>query len=370
MLSRVSQNVLWRVERPPLVSALTAQGEEITLYSYVTGLARPLALWNGSNLHIFVLASLALVLAVPLRSVAQRARLAAVALGVVTLISMLICVVQVKSVAGEAAMGQLGLALYTAREQEFLDQANRVLIMFGMLFLPSFFFLVSYMTFWASPAPASVPGAGGPAGRRRSFPLAQVAAGAVLIAVALALLAPAAPPTPAGFLEGLRRVIDLNPSSARARLNLGVYFESQGRLKEAAAAYRESVGLDPGLAVAHYGLGNVLFKQGAVESAAEAYREALRRDPDNASAYQNLGIALFERQSFDEAAHFFEEALRRDSRLGAAHHDLGLTLLKLDRPCEALPHLERSAALGRSPADAAAMQAEVLRLKRICRDPG
>ncbi len=366
----MAQSVLWRFERPPLVSALTAQDGEITLYSYVTGLERPLALWNGGNLHIYVVASLALVLAVPLRAAARRARLAAAALGVVALVALIICVAQVKSAAGEAAKTQLGLVLYTAREQAFLDSANQVLIMFGMLILPSFLFLVSYMLFWASTEPAGVPGAEGPAGRRRSFPLARAAAGAALIAAAWIFLAPAAPPTPADHLKGLRKVIELNPSSARARLNLGVCLESQGRFKEAAAAYQEAIGLDAGLAVAHYGLGNVLFKQGAMESAEAAYREALRRDPDNASAYQNLGIALFARQDFAEAARSFEEALRRDSRLGAAHHDLGITLLKLDRPCEALPHLERSAALGRLPDDDAAVRAEVQRLRRICHDPG
>jgi hypothetical protein len=67
---------------------------------------------------------------------------------VVFLYTLTLTVVQLRTVAGGYAAGNQGLNLYTPSQVALLDWANRGLIMVGMLLLPSFLFLTSYMSTW------------------------------------------------------------------------------------------------------------------------------------------------------------------------------------------------------------------------------
>jgi len=370
--------VLWLADHPAIITGLLTDGDAVIIYTYLLGLERPLAVWNAWNLHLYMVVSLALVLAVPLRSLAERLRLVAITLGVVGFVALLICAVQVLSAAQAQAFSSLGVRLYTERETAFLERASQALIMVGMLLFPAALFFMSYLSFWTLPA-------SGGAGALRSAPLrpdrghrgtversprrwiplltAALAVGAVV------LLRSADPPGARDHLEGLRRLQELNPASARPHFGLGVHHEEAGRLEEAAEAYRAALDLDAGLAAAHFGLGNVLFKGGSFAAAEAAYRETLRLDPAQQSARQNLGISLFERGLYGEATGVFQEVLRLDPRHAAAHHDLGLALMRTDRACEALPHLQQSIALDRRFALDAAVRAEITRLKSVCPRP-
>lgn len=369
LLTRITERLLFLVDDPPVILTLSSRGDDILLYSYLNGGVRPLALWSAENLHIYMLASVALVLAVPLQGWRRRLGFLGLSLAMVTLVAVLICVVQVKSVAGTSAERQLGLILNSPAEKEFLDAASRLLIMVGMHLLPAFLFLVSYISFWGGPSADRMGRVIATSRRRLPAGLGTILTGLVLAVAAggMTLLASAAPHGPADYLAGLTKVSRLNPASALARCSLGVFYEEGGRFAEAGASYRQALSLDSGLTMAHYGLGNVLFKQGALEEAAEAYQRALASDPTHVSAHLNLGITLFHQKLYADAARSFEEVLRLDPRRAAAHHNLGLALISLDRPCEALPHLERSVALDRAFAVDPAGRAEIARLKLACR---
>ena len=76
---------------------------------------------------------------------------------------------------------------------------------------------------------------------------------------------------------------------AHHRFTLGSDLKDQGKLDEAAAAYREAIRLEPNHAQAYSGLVLALKDRGKLDEAVAAYREAIRLKPDNAEAHFHLG---------------------------------------------------------------------------------
>jgi hypothetical protein len=81
-------------------------------------------------------------------------------------------------------------------------------------------------------------------------------------------------------------------SSATCAFYLGALLQTQGRPKEAEAAYREALRINLQHADAHNNLGTLLEAQGRPEEAEAAYREALLINPRFAGARHNLGNLL------------------------------------------------------------------------------
>lgn len=83
-----------------------------------------------------------------------------------------------------------------------------------------------------------------------------------------------------------------NPVYAEAHHNLGVALKEQGKLEEAAGAYRKAIAAMPDLAEAHYNLGVVLMDEGKLDEAVASYRKAITLKPDYAKAHSNLLFCL------------------------------------------------------------------------------
>ena len=317
LLAAAAERALRLVERPPLVTAVAAHENVLTIWSYVTGLTTAMASWNGENIHFFMVATIALSLAVPVRRMRTRVKLACLALAIGLAATLLICVLQLELVAEAYAAQYLGITLHTEWGTTLLERTNEALIMVGMLLLPAYLFLVSYLTLWsgsARPAGERTGASAPPALRRRAPARALMACvgGVVGLGFVWAFLAATRPePDPRAYVAGWAKLADLNPHFAPAHVQVGHALEEEGRFDEALRAYRKALGSDPEGETAQYGLGNVLMKKGLYAEAAQAYERVLDRQSENASAHKNLGIAL----------------------------------LYLDRPCDALAHLERSADL-------------------------
>jgi len=117
------------------------------------------------------------------------------------------------------------------------------------------------------------------------------------------------------------------PADAEALLNRGVDLEAQGKLEEAAAAYREAMRIEPELSEAHYNVGSVLQAQGKLEEAAAEYRTAIRIKPDLMEAHYNLGLLLFGQGKSEEAIPMFREASRLQPNDPDAHDNLAFALV-------------------------------------------
>lgn len=87
-------------------------------------------------------------------------------------------------------------------------------------------------------------------------------------------------------------VILHDPLTAAEHGDLGVAYESTGKLDLAAREYRRSLKLDPRQSRTRVNLGNVQAAQGHWRSAEKSYRRALADSATNADAMNNLAVAL------------------------------------------------------------------------------
>jgi len=110
---------------------------------------------------------------------------------------------------------------------------------------------------------------------------------------------------------GLKASERLSPGSTRGDFwqSLGKSHEREGRLKEAVAAFRESVRVSPDRAWGHISLGAAQQLRGRWDEASEAYDQAAAIDPANPwPHFQKGGLLLF-RDRFEEAVAAFDAGL-------------------------------------------------------------
>jgi len=127
-----------------------------------------------------------------------------------------------------------------------------------------------------------------------------------------------------------------HPQDASAHYDRGNALYSQGKINEAAAAYRDAVAIKPDYAEAHCNLGNALKQRGELNEAVGAYRAAIANKPDYAKAHYNLGLALREQGKRDEAVEAWRQTVMLDPNMAEAHSDLGVALQELGRFDEAV----------------------------------
>ena len=139
----------------------------------------------------------------------------------------------------------------------------------------------------------------------------------------------------AAALRAYRERVDRKPCRAQVdqiiaglkaeQLNdLGVLYEREGRLEDAAWAYQRAVWQDLRFAQAYVNLGNVLRKQGKREEARLRYRQAMAADPSNFEAVNNFADLCAEEGSHCEEA---IALLAPMAEIAGAHRAYGLDTL-------------------------------------------
>ncbi len=83
-------------------------------------------------------------------------------------------------------------------------------------------------------------------------------------------------------------------------------------------------------------------RQGDFAGAVSAFQQLIHEGADGPELRSNLGIAYFQLHNYSEALDQFRAALAKTPGLVPANLFSGLALLKLQRPREALPYLERA----------------------------
>ena len=155
--------------------------------------------------------------------------------------------------------------------------------------------------------------------------------------------------------------------SSSAQLAHGQALQQQGRLAEAAAAFRHLLATEPRNGHALHLLGITVGQMGRPQEAAELIAAALAVQPSNPVMHTNLGNALSELGRNAEALRSYERAVALKPDLAAAHRARGMMLIRLARPQEALGSLTR--ALQLSPNDALAHSSLGVALERLGRNP-
>jgi Flp pilus assembly protein TadD/mono/diheme cytochrome c family protein len=140
----------------------------------------------------------------------------------------------------------------------------------------------------------------------------------------------------------MRRRLEKYPGDFSAAANLAALHQTDGRLDEAIAEYRQALRARPDVAAVHNALGTALQAKGNAEAALTAFADAVRLDPQNTDAHYNWGTALLALNRPGEALPHFERVLRAAPRDAAALNDYGTALAMLGRFGPASSALERS----------------------------
>jgi tetratricopeptide (TPR) repeat protein len=141
-------------------------------------------------------------------------------------------------------------------------------------------------------------------------------------------------------LEMYRLALEILPTFARARNNLGVALRRRGRVDEAIEQYQLAIKQDPRNADALSNLGTAYMYQGRTEEALAAYRRAVKNAGPNGYTHHRLGLVYLRLGRYEAAIQQFREALSKDPELAEAHFQLGECYSKMGNSKKAIEEFE------------------------------
>ena len=150
--------------------------------------------------------------------------------------------------------------------------------------------------------------------------------------------------------EHYHRAIALAPDYAPVYNNLGTALRAKGQLTDAVSTYQQALRLRPSYPEAQYNLANALLDAGKPADAIDHFRIALQTLPASVDVHNNLGIALMGEGRRDEAIAEFREALAADPDSVKSHRNLADALGMARKYDEAIAHYRRAVQI--DPADA------------------
>jgi len=130
--------------------------------------------------------------------------------------------------------------------------------------------------------------------------------------------------------EAFRAASRSKPEFVEAHYALGVALSRMGKeyLPAAVDQFLEVLRLKPDHVDARVDLSSILAQEGDSPAAAAQLEQAIKMAPNNADLYVLLGKSQYDSNEFPTAIESFRKALDLNPRLGAAHYGVGLALLK------------------------------------------
>lgn len=133
---------------------------------------------------------------------------------------------------------------------------------------------------------------------------------------------------------------------AKGDSNLGVSLRNDGKLPEAANAFRRAITDAPTFCDAHDDLGEILWMQKDMAGALAEFQSAVHCDPNSAMARNNLGSALlYSNHDLEGAIEQFRSALALKPGFALAHLNLGKALAAKHDFAAAEPELRSAIAI-------------------------
>ncbi len=123
-----------------------------------------------------------------------------------------------------------------------------------------------------------------------------------------------------------KRILDLDPGSARAYYMLSGIAAHEGDLSSAIGLAQRAIGLQPAVPEFHFSLAGVYLSQGDMRSALSSYQEALRLRPDSLDYQRAVAGALLAAGALDEGVDAYRAIARAGTRDGLAYFELGKAL--------------------------------------------
>jgi len=147
----------------------------------------------------------------------------------------------------------------------------------------------------------------------------------------------------------MQKLAQVAPKSVWRYQTLAEAHESQGAYDAAISEYQQVLALDPHRSGIHYRIGRTLLARSLqttsssdLAEALKAFQKELEIDPSNASAAYEIAEAHRNAGQLEEAQTFFEQALKYYPDFEQAQLGLGAVLTSLQKPAEALPHLQKA----------------------------
>jgi tetratricopeptide (TPR) repeat protein len=146
-------------------------------------------------------------------------------------------------------------------------------------------------------------------------------------------------------VDNLRQAVQLAPSNAVTRLNLGTALSLAGDVDGARRQLLEAVHLDPRLAKAHFGLGVLAQDAGRWSEAIERFNAAIEHDGDFVDAHFALAEALRRTGRAADARSHYEKVLGLNPAASQARFGLAMAEVRLGRFVDARRVLDEGARL-------------------------
>jgi tetratricopeptide (TPR) repeat protein len=141
--------------------------------------------------------------------------------------------------------------------------------------------------------------------------------------------------------QAFERGLKLDPNNAEALFEKGSIRADKGEWAKAAELFRQAVALSADYVAAHLGLAEMLLRTGDFENSREELKTALRLDAKNAGAYQGLGLIDLEEGEFDAAGADFQHAVALRPGYLDAERGLARTFLYQHKWSDAATLLKR-----------------------------
>ena len=152
--------------------------------------------------------------------------------------------------------------------------------------------------------------------------------------------------------EALERALELTPNSGATRFELGVEYQSLGRIDAAERELLQSSNLRPGFWPGPQRLGYLYFSQGEQQAAANAWRQVVLSAPEYDGGYLNLGIVSHLLGRLEDAREYYEKAigLAPDTSYDA-YANLGAIYFDEARFADAIVMFEQALSIHKNRAD-------------------
>lgn len=149
----------------------------------------------------------------------------------------------------------------------------------------------------------------------------------------------------AGAEPLLRSALALAPGRPSITSNLAAALIGQEKFSEARGLAEQATAADPSNAEAWLNFGRCLEADKDFAAALQAYDRALALKPDYAEAWSNRGNVHKARMEFDKARADYEKAAALRPDFAEALGNLAMLFLRIDKPAEAIPQIDRAIAL-------------------------
>ncbi len=158
-----------------------------------------------------------------------------------------------------------------------------------------------------------------------------------------------------------RKAREVDPTSARMLLNLGLAQNESGDPAGAVLSFRESLTRDPLQPLAHINMGIALEAQNDLDGAATAYRAALKLNERDPLAHFNLGNVFVKGDDLEQALRAYRRAAELDPSIATAHFMVARLLAQSGQMADALKSVEHGLEFDRANAEAIALRDQLRR---------